>query len=76
MRTTVRLTRYKIQSLDSYITSNSAEWKVADYEYIKDLLREYKELLERGIEAAEMPPVFSKPRDPREIAEKFGPLPE
>lgn len=73
---TVRLTKYKINSLEKMITSNPSEWNEADFRYVQDLLKEYKELLERGIEAAEMPPVFSKPRDPREIAEKFGPLPE
>lgn len=73
---TVRLTKYKITSLEKMIASNPSEWNEADFRYVQDLLKEYKELLERGIEAAEMPPVFSKPRDPREIAEKFGPLPE
>jgi lipoate-protein ligase A len=61
MKPTVRIVRFNIQDLETYINKSPDQWTKKDKESIQEYLTRYKELLERGIEMAELPAVFSKP---------------
>lgn len=74
MRKTVHIVKYKIKELQRFIDTDVREWTASDQVSIKEALEDYKALLERGVEHAELPSIFNEPGN--NLKESLAKLPE